>query len=676
MIKELQISNFKAFGATTQTIPIKPITLVLGPNSGGKSSVIHSLALTHEVERTGNFDVVQTEIGGNTIDLGGFRQYIHRGELNRKVSLAFKMHGGEPTPTRLGRGTTYKRRLETALKIRFGRDRLDRESDQPQLLDCEVRVSTLKSKTAPRRLFKMSLKGDGKFRIQSIDKNNPLFQEMAKEAVLAWLDQSAFFEDVEESKMKTAAQERDNKRKSLHVASWLLEEESEQGVTDLKDRAVLRDLFSDLVEAGLFQAEIETGDIIPRSVPGPFAGRGFGARNMIGFQLDRMRKLQYQLAKEEKRVRKRLELMNEPERKFDEEQSRRQAGGKEAIEEVLVRIRAAVKALAGLDEQGAQQQHNILQDFEKGDKEGAEQSQRFDADQKDSSFLQMTLLSTLDDLVKEIAAQFTWNIRQMEYLSAIRHYPSRHVFQGETSESKLFAIGEDAWNSLMQDSTVRDRVNRWLSSEYMKTGFKFVLKEFIAKPAVIEAIKSWYVRYAKGLRDDPSELTKFEHLLKDVPGETLEKLVLQDLRTNTDVTARDIGVGVSQLIPILVRAFAQRNHLIAIEEPESQLHPALGAELGDVFIESALGENQNRFILETHSENLILRILRRIRQTTDNELPEDYPQKITPDDVAVLYVNPTEQGSEVIEIPVTEDGEFAKRWPGGFFSERLEELIR
>ncbi|WP_353260286.1 AAA family ATPase, partial [Prochlorothrix hollandica] len=44
MLKHYEITNFKAFGKT-QAIPLRPITLIYGPNSSGKSSIIQSLLL-------------------------------------------------------------------------------------------------------------------------------------------------------------------------------------------------------------------------------------------------------------------------------------------------------------------------------------------------------------------------------------------------------------------------------------------------------------------------------------------------------------------------------------------------------------------------------------------------------------------------------------------------------
>ena len=101
------------------------------------------------------------------------------------------------------------------------------------------------------------------------------------------------------------------------------------------------------------------------------------------------------------------------------------------------------------------------------------------------------------------------------------------------------------------------------------------------------------------------------------------------------------------------------------------LHPAMQAELGDVFIESALGERKNTFLLETHSEHLILRILRRIRETTAEGKPgKGGMPAIRPEDVSVVDVQPGPKGAEVIELPVTPDGDFSRPWPKGFFAER------
>ena len=52
MITEYQIANFKAFGSP-QTLPIRPITLIFGPNSSGKSSIFQSLLMLKQTIRAG-----------------------------------------------------------------------------------------------------------------------------------------------------------------------------------------------------------------------------------------------------------------------------------------------------------------------------------------------------------------------------------------------------------------------------------------------------------------------------------------------------------------------------------------------------------------------------------------------------------------------------------------------
>jgi len=110
-----------------------------------------------------------------------------------------------------------------------------------------------------------------------------------------------------------------------------------------------------------------------------------------------------------------------------------------------------------------------------------------------------------------------------------------------------------------------------------------------------------------------------------------------------------------------------------IEQPELHAHPKLQAELADVLIESALSpHHENSFLLETHSEHLILRLLRRIR----SKKPVFSEKRLNPKDLCVLYVGPDGGGpTKVVRFEVDENGDFDRPWPGGFFEERLPELL-
>lgn len=84
-LNEFKIANFKAFGPKLQKLETKPITLVFGPNSAGKSSVIHSLLWLNHAFESGDLDVRYPLLGKRQIDLGGFGQIIHRRDIDGRI---------------------------------------------------------------------------------------------------------------------------------------------------------------------------------------------------------------------------------------------------------------------------------------------------------------------------------------------------------------------------------------------------------------------------------------------------------------------------------------------------------------------------------------------------------------------------------------------------------------
>ena len=128
------------------------------------------------------------------------------------------------------------------------------------------------------------------------------------------------------------------------------------------------------------------------------------------------------------------------------------------------------------------------------------------------------------------------------------------------------------------------------------------------------------------------------------------------------------------MLPVLAVAYSPEDGTAFIQQPELHLHPALQGRMGDFFI-SALGISPKQLIIETHSEHMLLRILKRIRQTNGDTLSDDR-LKISRDDVSVLYFDPQPNGSTKIKnLRISLDGEFMDRWPKGFFEERYEDLF-
>ena len=137
---------------------------------------------------------------------------------------------------------------------------------------------------------------------------------------------------------------------------------------------------------------------------------------------------------------------------------------------------------------------------------------------------------------------------------------------------------------------------------------------------------------------------------------------LKDLRNNTIVTPSDVGFGIGQVLPIILESLISKNKILCVEQPEIHLHPKLQAHLADLFIDSV--NNNNQWIIETHSEALMLRIQRRIREG-----------KISKEDVSVLYVDAGDHGAQITPLHLDNDGDFTVHWPNGFFEERLNEQM-
>src|ERR1035438_6806904 len=84
-LTNIEIANFKGV-ASQQPIALKPITLLFGPNSAGKSTILQALHYLREILERQNIDPDLT-IAGGLIDLGGFATLVHNHELDRPVRI-------------------------------------------------------------------------------------------------------------------------------------------------------------------------------------------------------------------------------------------------------------------------------------------------------------------------------------------------------------------------------------------------------------------------------------------------------------------------------------------------------------------------------------------------------------------------------------------------------------
>lgn len=157
----------------------------------------------------------------------------------------------------------------------------------------------------------------------------------------------------------------------------------------------------------------------------------------------------------------------------------------------------------------------------------------------------------------------------------------------------------------------------------------------------------------------------YEFVVEDLGNSVVGRLLAMratDLSSGLEVTLPDIGFGISQLLPIIVAGIAAAGKIIAVEQPELHLHPRQQGHLADFMNASlwdlnddqswhpARGEADPRltqWIVETHSEALISRFQRRVRE-----------KKLDPRDISVIFVERSAEGARLRELRLDERGEF------------------
>lgn len=146
MLTALEIENFKPFGSP-QNAKLAPLTLVYGPNSGGKSSIIQALLLLRQSFGDQLLPLHPLIPRGDYVDLGSFKALLHRHDLNRtlRIGLSFTaqgfMHHRRVPTSAMGfplwpRST---RRVSTDFWAVGNAD--ERRADHPQLGRLEYRLS-------------------------------------------------------------------------------------------------------------------------------------------------------------------------------------------------------------------------------------------------------------------------------------------------------------------------------------------------------------------------------------------------------------------------------------------------------------------------------------------------------------------------------------------------------
>lgn len=230
-------------------------------------------------------------------------------------------------------------------------------------------------------------------------------------------------------------------------------------------------------------------------------------------------------------------------------------------------------------------------------------------------------------LLEDLSLAIRRELENIVYLGPLRRKPERDYVW---NKSKPGEVGSDGHRA----------VDVLLASALMKSGDQL---------RVIEGVSHWLARMKVADRLEVKQLGR----------STRYEVVVH--RDGVEANLRDVGIGISQVLPVLIIAhFAPTGSTIVLEEPEIHLHPLAQSVLAELFVEVSKARSV-QFIVETHSEHLFRRMQTLIAK-----------EQIAPSDAAMYFVEREGKAARLRELDIDDYGRVIN-WPPEFFGDALGE---
>ena len=217
--------------------------------------------------------------------------------------------------------------------------------------------------------------------------------------------------------------------------------------------------------------------------------------------------------------------------------------------------------------------------------------------------------------------------RRICYLGPLREYPrSCYAWQGNRPKD----VGQSG----------EEMISCLLSKRVQLQGIDKQAMEWLQK---LDLIDSYCVNPISDTEKD------YEFLVRKYKG-------------GPEIRLTDVGFGVSQVLPLLVLCYyVPEGSILILEQPEAHLHPKVQSELADLLIEVVKNRGL-QIILESHSEHLLIRLMRRIAE-----------EEISADDTAFYFCEMNESASRAERLNVDDYGNITN-WPQNFFGDEMGDL--
>lgn len=161
-------------------------------------------------------------------------------------------------------------------------------------------------------------------------------------------------------------------------------------------------------------------------------------------------------------------------------------------------------------------------------------------------------------------------------------------------------------------------------------------------------------------------------------GNIVKKVVLVNRRIKKgEWTFKDFGFGWSQVFPFILKMINKNYSALFVEQPELHLSSSYQQKLMDLIIENTFSLNgvfqdvkkdKNVLFLECHSDIMVFRLLKRIREKK-NEKP--YSHK----DFSILYIKEGPDGSSISTVPIDSQGFLSEKWSDGILELAAKDLV-
>jgi len=586
LISSLKIWNFKGINAEEGIrLDFKPITLLFGPNNGGKSTVLHALQYLHEIFCQQSTQVDRTELGGDFVNLGGFASMVHGKDLSQKISFQIDLDlSGTGLPD-------YSIQPDEGKEFEEFRRKWARyEEALGEVESASVHIDIA----------------------WSVQKQTPFvskYEVAINKQVLATIVADA-------PKSPAYVQ-------NLDVAHPILrdQQETELVIHELKEETEQQDKRTqEPIVNPLDGLALAAALFVPQLRP---AVGAYAAYRVLSTASD----VQVEELPEEEKV------------------------ALPALNEIVL---ADWQYTGALPVFGKPLEMTLPQAEDESE-----------IDEQTSSYFLSSLIAGPGELISEA-------LDKLLYIGPMRTIPGREFIPQQTKSKGRWASGLAAWDRLAAPGMEKLREDVGEALHACELPYNVVRRDSTNVEAefLIEKLK----KAASAGGSDEALLQAIQETLAssgDGP-----RILFHDPVRNIDLHPLELGVGLSQALPILVATLdARRNAIISVEQPELHVHPAIQVEMGDLFIRSTKDNKDKVILLETHSEHLLLRLLKRIRQTTNQELGDRPELHLTPEELAIWHLESAPSGGRCNTLGVDKEGEFTDRWPNGFFLERLKELV-